>query len=177
MFDVTDQSTFRSILNSVIAANGANAGADDVACRGATSGVASVALDHSLIRDLILAPGVVGVLSDPSSTGWLSGSFSPGWVSPISRNFRLAPGSICINRGNDNIIGLDLPDCDGDLNISERSPRSFVPVGGVAYARELPDGVAPTGPFIGVDDPLISGIVDIGAHEFLDVQADTPSAQ
>lgn len=87
-------------------------------------------------------------------TGQGNISASPLFVDPAVGDFRLRPGSPCIDAGNNNFLALDFGDADLDGNVDELMPLDLGGAPRVVDDPATPDSGTGGAPF-----------VDLGAHE------------
>ncbi|MEC9373704.1 MAG: hypothetical protein VYC34_07665, partial [Planctomycetota bacterium] len=95
-------------------------------------GAESAAISNSIIRNNTLGPEYEGFdlaihHSNIEGISPANGNIdeNPLFINPVVGNFRLQPGSPCIDAGANSRIPGDLADMDLDLNTAERTPHDF----------------------------------------------------
>jgi predicted outer membrane repeat protein len=114
-------------------------------------------IDHCCIQGWTGALGGEGNIGDDPL--FLDPTGPDGVLGTTDDNFRLGPGSPCIDAADNTHVHEDSADLDGDGDTDERTPFDF------DYGPRFLDD--PTTPDIGVADPPdYPSVVDIGAYEY-----------
>lgn len=106
-----------------------------------------------------LAGGVAAIDADSDDITWSNLiDVNPLFTNPAAGDYRLLPGSPCIDAGDNTLVSADWADIDGDGDTTERIPLDLA--GQPRFADD--PATADTGV---AAPPLYMAIVDLGAYE------------
>jgi hypothetical protein len=139
-----------TIINSILWGNSAPVG-PEIGLFGGTT----LTLRYSTVQGGTAA----AYLADASTIDWGAGCMEsdPVFVYPTAGNYRLRPGSPCIDSGDTTGVLADVADLDDDGDMTERVSIDLAGRG--RFVDMPPAGGA------GVADPLLPGMVDMGVYE------------
>ena len=143
------------IENTIILESDGVAGSSGLAAYGPTAPTWAyncvTGLAATITGSVVVGPYLV---ADPM---FVDGDGPDGVYGTADDDFRLLPGSPCIDAGDNAGVPLDRADVDGDGDVDEATPLDFA-----GSERFIDD---PDAPDTGVPGAGHSNIVDIGAHE------------